>query len=153
MKSILPALPWAVLLLAPWLHGADPTSAPRDPHEPVLELRVDDETVLLAIDLSFDGRPSGPAWDTWLERLFADLDANQDGALSAAEARRAPASRTLFELWRGQLEAPPAVLELKMLDRAPQDGQVSLAEFFRAYREAGVGRIELLPIAPGASGG
>jgi Ca2+-binding EF-hand superfamily protein len=104
--------------------------------------------LLLRLHIRLDGSPFQAQWDEALRHLFEYLDADGDGVLSQKEVTHAPSPEQL----RQQLQAaaviePDAAPDFAALDRAPQDGKVSLDELKAYYRLHGVGplQVELVP--------
>jgi Ca2+-binding EF-hand superfamily protein len=94
--------------------------------------------VQLAIDLGKQSPQAGR--DRYLQELFALLDRDADGTLSALEASRAPDGSALtaqFGQQRTSYLAPAASARLQELDQ-DGDGRVSLDEFLAYYRRAGL---------------
>lgn len=89
--------------------------------------------VLLHIDLSISGRKLVDYRRSFVETKFAQLDADSSGMLEDAEAVNVP---TLGLIQSGA----PAVLEKwTELDKAPEDGKLSLSELTTHY-EAAMGK-------------
>jgi Ca2+-binding EF-hand superfamily protein len=104
--------------------------------------------LLVRLHIRLDGAPFQAQWDEALRHLFDYLDADGDGALSPKEVTRAPSPAQLLQQLQGAaVIEPDAAPDFAELDRAPQDGKVSLDELKAYYRLHGVGplQVELVP--------
>jgi Ca2+-binding EF-hand superfamily protein len=103
--------------------------------------------VLLRLHVRIDGKPVAAAWERYLARLFADLDRDGDGALTKAEAARAPAADFLFAFLHGtlNLEAAAAAVPFDELD-ADGDGRVSRREFTAYYCRLPLDRLRVVAL-------
>lgn len=138
MKALL-GLAWGMLAgLGVALLGVagQPLSAP-DTAQDILFLG-DSRPVLLRLYAHVEGRPFRDIWEEYLQKLFADLDTDGNGALSPAEAARVPSLEFLQALFQGELtgETAKATIPFVTLD-ADRDGRVTRPELGAYYRQAG----------------
>jgi Ca2+-binding EF-hand superfamily protein len=77
------------------------------------------------------------AWDKCLTDLFNWLDRDGDGALSKAEAARAPSPQQLLNIIRGQPVSPDNKIKFEDFDD-DGEGKVSPEKFLAYYRRAGL---------------
>src|SRR5262249_47860161 len=95
--------------------------------------------LLLRLHIRLDGSPFQAQWDEALRHLFECLDADRDGVLSQKELAHAPSPEQLRQQLQGAAAIEPdAAPDFAALDRAPQDGKVSLDELKAFYRLHGV---------------
>jgi Ca2+-binding EF-hand superfamily protein len=121
------------------------TAAPAGADGQRLLLFAHREPLLLDLQVYVDGKPLAAAGERYLDQLFADLDRDGDGRLSAAEAARAPGLDFVMSFVQGalNLEAAGRVAPFADLD-ADHDGFVSRQEFRAFYRRCGLDRVRVV---------
>ena len=126
--------------------GQEPTGSAQD-----VIFQGDLRPVLLRLHVEVDGRPFRALWQEYLDKLFADLDRDGDGALSPAEAARVPDCAFLRAFLQGELRADNATpaVSFDVLD-TDRDGRVSRGEFKDYYLRAGLDAmvLQVLPRRP-----
>lgn len=102
-----------------------------------------DRPVLLRLHLRNGGRPYSAAWDDYMQKLYAHLDKNGDGALDKAETERAPDIQFLQFHLQGSIGIPYQGLKNQMgqLD-TNKDGKVNLTELKAFYRRGGMAPLQ-----------
>jgi Ca2+-binding EF-hand superfamily protein len=99
----------------------------------------DARPVLIRVHAEIDGRPLEAAWNDFMDRLFAHLDADGDGVLSKDELERAPTPQALFNSNGGRFAfAPPGFRGQGNPYQSEGDGpQWDKKRFAAAFRRAG----------------
>ncbi|MBL8798298.1 MAG: EF-hand domain-containing protein [Planctomycetia bacterium] len=127
--------------------GAD---APRPQSGDALDvvLLADQAPIVVRWRVEIDGQPFSAVWRRYLDRLFADLDHDNDGTLSKSEAARVPSIEFLQAFLQGNLnlEAASEAVPFDRLD-ADRDGRVSRTEFTKFAERYGFERVQVLPAA------
>jgi Ca2+-binding EF-hand superfamily protein len=126
---------------------APPTSHAADVQDIVF--LGDDRPVLIRLHLRVGGRPFRHAWERYMHDLFAYLDVNGDGVLSAKEAKHVPNAQQLLQSMQGGFFNPApgrsAVALLRDLD-TNKDGKVTVEELMSYYRHSGAGPFQQAPV-------
>jgi Ca2+-binding EF-hand superfamily protein len=139
-RHLLAALAWCAAVTGPPAPGAPP--APPGAHDFVY--LGDARPILMRMHVEVNGRPLQALWDELITGMFRDLDANNDGTLSRAEAGQAVPPQVLLGGAGGGffpvvVKAFPAngqEVPFAALD-ANKDGKVTRDELARYYRAAG----------------
>ena len=145
MKSFLAGAVTLLAALALTVPAAEPTTP-----VPEILLLGDAGPVRIRLNATIDGQPHAAAWERYLDKLFADLDVDGDGALSKAELARAPTADFLQSFLQGSLnlEAAAEQADVAKLD-ADRDGRISRAELRYYYIQCGFDRLRYV-LAPSA---
>jgi Ca2+-binding EF-hand superfamily protein len=145
---------FAPVLLAPLVALPAGQSAPAKGDAPAVGAIQDlvyfarTRPILLRFRVEVDGQPFDGAWEDYMDALFKFLDRDGDGALSKAEAARAPSAQELIRLLHGNLSGPG---EFEMQDKAAfetEDGKVSREAFANYYLKNGAGPVVVTSYPP-----
>jgi Ca2+-binding EF-hand superfamily protein len=137
MSKLLHGAAAAVLALAWYAAGAEPAHPPPDGRDAFDVVFLDESRpVLMRLHVHLNGKPLQAAWDAFVDRLFRHLDANRDGVLSRAEARKVPAPSLLLYGSGGE-SVPFAALD------ANRDGKVTRQELAHYYRTHGAAPLDV----------
>ena len=142
MKT-LPFLALAAILLGlpAVAAGFQPADARSDVQDIVF--LADSRPVLIRLHLQLDGKPYLAAWNSFIDELFASLDANKDGVLDRDEAAKAPPPQAIFTSSGGGFFGSAAVGGTGVMD-ANGDGKVTRAELADYYRKNGGAPFQLV---------
>lgn len=90
----------------------------------------DRSPTLLRLHVQIDGQPLPAAWERYLDKLFADLDRDNDGVLNKAEAARAPSAAFLQSYLQASLnlEAAADAVPFNLVD-TDGDGRIASASW------------------------
>src|SRR5262245_13465494 len=130
------------MLLALGAFAAGPPPRPvREPDQLDFAFLANDRPVLIRMHLRAGDKVYDAEWQTWMDKLFAWFDKNNDGTLNAAEAARLPQPQTLSM----QLQGNPnlfnqSAVQMAAVD-ANKDGKVTKEEFKAFYRNNGLGAL------------
>jgi Ca2+-binding EF-hand superfamily protein len=140
-------------VLASWLTAAEdrpqtgPAPAYLAPAPDIQDILFfgDTRPVLLRLHIQLDGKPFRIFWEDYFQSLFAYLDRDGDGVLSAEEAKRVPQAQALLrEMQGGYFNAiPGGTAPFAELDTDPKDGQVTRQELAAYYRRYGLQALRL----------
>src|SRR5262245_51501797 len=100
--------------------------------------------LVLRLHVLVDGQPAETVRTRYFDQLFADLDRDRDGFLSAAEMERAPSTSFLVAFLHGEiLDTGNNTARFGEVDR-DADRRVSRREFDAYYRGAALDRIRVV---------
>jgi len=136
---------WALAVAATDAPDGKPAVTAADDVQDVV-LLADERPVLLRLHIEVDGKPfrtlHREALDAYLAALFAQLDSDNDGFLSEAEARRMPAP--FKPPTDAKMGAVNVAFNYRVVD-SDGDGRISRDELAEYHREFSGGALHLQP--------
>jgi Ca2+-binding EF-hand superfamily protein len=143
MRCAAALLPLFVLLSYFPASGEPAPVAPIAGDEQDLIFLHDSRPYRIRLHLQHEGQPAQSVWETYIDALFAFLDADGDGFLSPGELAQAPSVTQLDQqLLGGRIDPGPAP-DFAEVDVQPADGKVSREELRRYYRRQGAGPLHI----------
>src|SRR5262249_11022249 len=116
-------LPLAAVLLYLPSSGEPPRLAPIAGDEQDLIFLDDSRPYRIRLHLQQDGRPAQRLWESYIDSLFAFLDADGDGSLSPRELAQAPSAEQFNQQLLGGRIDPGPPPEFAEVDVQPTDGK------------------------------
>jgi Ca2+-binding EF-hand superfamily protein len=135
--------PILLCLVLPTATAEPKQAAPIPGDEQDLIFLHDSRPYRIRLHVQRDGQTAQAVWESYIDALFAFLDADGDGFLSPRELAQAPSVAQLGQqLLSGRIDPGPAP-EFADVDVQPADGKVSREELRSYYRRQGAGPLHI----------
>jgi Ca2+-binding EF-hand superfamily protein len=136
-------LPILALLIDLAVSGEPPKAVVIAGDEQDLIFLDDSRPYRIRLHLQNDGRPAQQAWESYIDSLFAFLDANGDGFLSPRELAQAPNPTQFSQQLLGGKVDPGPPPDFAEVDVQPTDGKVTREELKLYFRRHAAGPLHV----------